>query len=105
MCSHRLEEFGEIKWKPAKLSKIGSSQVASRQHRRDLRRAEYRGIRKVSKMKQKRSYLYLQNNILSSGLSKQVSEIPTLQNLSILVGKKKPVRTDDREQNSPIRRF
>lgn len=49
MQSRRLEEFVGIKWKPEKLSKTGSSKVAVRQHRSDLRRTEYRAIRKVSK--------------------------------------------------------
>lgn len=70
-------------------------------------RTEYRAIRKVSKMEQQRSSLYLQTNILSLEHIKtdKWNTHPALfQNLSILVGTTKPVRTDGTEQNPFIRR-
>lgn len=79
MQSHRIEEFVEIKQKPTQVSITGSSKVAVRQHRSDLRRTEYRAIRKVSKVEQHRSPLYVQTNInIHENISNLTTEIPTL---------------------------
>lgn len=77
MQSHRIEEFVEIKRKPTQVSITGSSKVAVRQHRNDLRRTEYRAIRKVSKVEQHRSPLYVQTNV-HENISNLTTEIPTL---------------------------
>lgn len=81
--SHRIEEFVEIKWKPTQLSITGSSKVAVRQHRSDLRRTEYRAIRKVSKVEQHRSPLCANQYTIHENVSNLTTEIPTLHTPNI----------------------
>lgn len=103
--SHRLEEFVGIKWKPAKLSKTGSSKVAVGQHRSDLRRTEYRAIRKVSKMEQQEFPIFANPyTIIRTYQNKQVKYPPSTLPKSHHSGRDNKVRTDGTQQNPLIRR-